>query len=635
MQAVATDYDYIIDLIDDLLDNKTHILPSEWAEQNRYLPPGVTPQPGPWRKNVAPYAVEILDQLSSQSLASEIVIAKGAQTCLTVSVAENIIGYTISEDPCAIMYVTADKEMAKDRMDLAIDRMIDNSNLREKISTQNISTKNTKNTGDTQLKKEFPGGFLLMASIGSANRGRSFSVKTLLLDEVDAAKDTLGRDGDPLKVFKARTDTYETSRKIYYISTPLIKHTSKIWPLYKKGDQRRFFVPCLECGKPQFLDWSRLKFEVDTNKRLIRDSVHYRCENCKAEWKNHDKVFFLENGVWKPTSTSKRHGLISYHVSALYSPVGFKSWETITEEWVEAQEARRVGDIKPLQVFINLNLGEPWEERGEVPKYELAMIRRNDYSYVSGAIPEEGPLFLTSGTDVHKNRIITEKVAWGADGKSWSQGYHTIEGSIYKEKTWERFEKYLLAEEYNRKSQKIPLVLSAIDCGYEQDIVFNFCSKFTCVIPVMGFPSQQIKRWKAPFRKQDLESYPGISRFDLDVYYLKNIIYRNLKLGPNENGEYPSGFSFFPVDYPEQFFRELTAEEKIKERDKYGHIRYFYKQIRSRANHALDCRVYALAALFIYAYDLLVDFHGQDAIKWVEFWSLMQQEFGKVDDSRT
>lgn len=619
-----------------LMDEYVTMLPSEWAEEKRYLAPGTTPQPGLWKKDVAPYAVEILNQFSSRSPAREIVIAKGAQTCLTVSVAENMIGYTIAQDPCAMMYVSATKEMVKGRMDLNIDPMIDNSGLRSKITTHTVTKKHAKNTGDTQLKKEFPGGFLLLGSLNAPNSGRTFSVKILLLDEIDAAKSSLGQEGDPIQIFKARTSTYENTRKIAYISTPVLKHTSSIWPLYEKGDQRRFFVPCQKCGTFQYLEWKQLKFKTKDDGTLDRDSVYYRCNKCDAKWKNHDKVFFLKNGVWKPTAESKRHGLISYHVSALYSPVGFKSWENIAEDWIEAQEARRRGDLMPMQVFVNIILGEPWEERGASPKYEILMSRRADSPYFKGALPDEGPLFLTAGVDVHQNRLCVEVVGWGLQDKSWSCDYIEIDGKVDDAETWNKLDKFLSGPFTTASSREIPLLLVAIDCGWRPDIVYPFCSQRPAnVIPVKGTRTDVVKGWRTVFRSQKQESH-ATWRYDLDVTRLKNETYGRLIRGPNEKGQYPQGYCYFPIDYKEQFFRMLTAEEVVEERNRYGKVRRVYKEIAGRSNHALDCRIYAYAALYIYAHNICVDISKRDAIVWSEFWTWAVGRYGVVKgvDSR-
>jgi hypothetical protein len=37
----------------------------------------------------------------------------------------------------------------------------------------------------------------------------------------------------------------------------------------------------------------------------------------------------LEAGEWRPTAEAQDPGTIGFHISALYSPVGWLSWENI------------------------------------------------------------------------------------------------------------------------------------------------------------------------------------------------------------------------------------------------------------------------------------------------------------------
>jgi hypothetical protein len=41
----------------------------------------------------------------------------------------------------------------------------------------------------------------------------------------------------------------------------------------------------------------------------------------------------LESGTWRPTATPADPLTIGFHLSSLYSPVGWLSWERIAREW--------------------------------------------------------------------------------------------------------------------------------------------------------------------------------------------------------------------------------------------------------------------------------------------------------------
>ena len=66
-----------------IIDTIVSQSPSQWAEANRYLPPNLTPMPGPFRFEVTPYLREPLDCLNPDNPTRELTIMKGAQVCVT------------------------------------------------------------------------------------------------------------------------------------------------------------------------------------------------------------------------------------------------------------------------------------------------------------------------------------------------------------------------------------------------------------------------------------------------------------------------------------------------------------------------------------------------------------------------
>ena len=50
----------------------------------------------------------------------------------------------------------------------------------------------------------------------------------------------------------------------------------------------------------------------------------------------------LELGEWRATSESKHKKLIGYHLSGLYSPVGWFSWEDAVRQWEDAHDPKNI-----------------------------------------------------------------------------------------------------------------------------------------------------------------------------------------------------------------------------------------------------------------------------------------------------
>ena len=438
---MKTENKFIHNLILKVKDEQFTLKVSEWAGQERYISSSASAFPGKWKNTLTPYMVEIMDNFSDTSNIQQVAVMKATQVGFTAGVIENAIGYTIAHSPCPSMFVSSTEELAKDAVETRIEPMLENSGLSHKIFSQAVNTRN-KRTGNKTTKKEFAGGFLLIRGGKSASGLRSMSIKNLFMDEIDAMTDDL-KEGDMIDLAFQRTKSFGKKKKVLYGSTPLIQQTSKIYKLYLRGDQRKYYVPCPKCDEIQVLVFddkktgAGLKFKKDKEGNLIYDSVGYQCCKCGEIWKNREKTEILAKGEWRTTATAKEQNYRSYHISALYSPPSMYSWEEMARDWIYAQKS-----IDKLRPFINLQLGEPWEERGESPKYERVMSRKHDYDIDS--VPD-GVLFLTGACDIQKDCIYIEILGHGERRITWSINWVKLEGSTesLNQGAWEKLDKFI------------------------------------------------------------------------------------------------------------------------------------------------------------------------------------------------
>jgi len=640
------DYDFIVDQIQSLTDEKIQLQVSEWAEQNRYLPSELTSKPGFWDNSYTPYMIEIMNCLSVNSTVRKVAVMKAIQIAATTAIIENDIGYTIDHDPCGIMYISADKELTKLSVDVKVDRMLQSCGLLEKIRS---ADEKSRKTGNTLAKKEFPGGFLL--GMGARNPGklRSMSVRKMRMDELDAFPDKLGNEGDPLKLAENRTKAFENSRSILYISTPLVMQTSKIYKEYLKGDQRKFLVPCKYCGKKQELEFNAedkneeaygIHFKVDKYQTLIEDSVCYVCKFCKKKWHEYDKIHFLPLGEWKPTARPKEADYRSYHINALYSPPGMQSWKTICYDYLEAWDikAERVKDIDAFRTFWNCALGLPWEERGEAPRFEKIIQHRRQYE--RNLIPnkqakkEAGSIIhlLTGSVDVHKRNLTLEVIGYAVNGISYSIDYRIIEGDtllLYGESSpWEKLRTALLDEIFFADDDKKYMIQTTfIDARYRTDEVYQFCGEFSSgVYPIMGRDAP-IKT--AKLREfSEYKSKAGTVAFNINSTLYKDRFFNWLRREWNTGEKQPLGYPNYPRDYGDDFFHMYNAEYKqeVKSRKTGKTIGYFWVQIPNKPNHNIDTRVYSMAALDLIVYSVCAEVYDYEGINYSLFWQYCKEE---------
>jgi phage terminase large subunit GpA-like protein len=242
---------------------------SEWADRYRMLAQRSSAEPGPWRTTRTPYLREIMDCLSPSSAVERIVFMKGAQIGAT-ECGNNWISYVIHQAPGPIMSVQPTVEMAKRNSKQRIEPLIDESTALRAL----VREARSRDSGNTILSKEFPGGVLVMTGANSAVGLRSMAARYLFLDEVDGYPGDVEGEGDPVNLAMARTRTF-ARRKIFLCSTPKITGMSRIEAAFEESDKRQYFVPCPVCREFQVLKFAQLRWPKGEWEKVV-----YVCEHC-------------------------------------------------------------------------------------------------------------------------------------------------------------------------------------------------------------------------------------------------------------------------------------------------------------------------------------------------------------------
>ena len=640
--------EWLVNQFENLTDEIIILKPSEWAEEKRYLPPQITPIPGFFSFDVAPYLREIIDCFSLYSLIREVAVMKGVQICITVGILENLIGYYIDHvKNMPVIYATADAELAKLRMESNIIPMLNYSELEHLIKSSD--EKNTRKTGKTDKKIEWEGGgFLLPLGAQNPNKFRSTSVPVLLGDEIDGWPDKIGPDGKSTKVLKDRTAAYEASRKILWISTPLITQTSKILDEYEKGDQRKYMVPCKHCNEKQelvFIGTNEdgtvygIDYEVDEQGILIEDSVCYLCKFCQGKMINDDKAWMYRDSgkycEWVPTAKPISPHNRSYHLAALYSPVGMQTWTALVQKWLDCWDivANRVKDLDGLQQFYNNVLGKPFEMRGEALKFERVVMHRRTV-YHSGEIPNNIALketggkiqLLTCAVDVHKEHLDVQVIGWCDRGRFYSIEWLKLEGDCedIQAEPWQKISDLIENKVYQADDGRLYRIqVTLIDAQYNADIVHRFCGEYSGgVYPIRGteqpVKSARIKEFS------EFESKAGTTGYNITTTIYKDRLASALKREWDGQNLQPDWHPNFPQDYPEQFFKELTLESKKEKINKITKQREGFVWVGNGA-HSWDLTVYNSAALDMLTLVTCQEELGLDYMNRAAFWKLCEE----------
>ena len=550
---------------------------SEWADKYRILSQKASAEPGKWRTSRTPYLKEIMDCLSPYSGIEKVVFMKGAQIGGT-EVGNNFLGYIVHLSPGPVMLVMPTVDGAKRTSKTRIDPMFEAIPELKGV----ISDRRSKDASNTTLMKEFQGGVLVLTGANSAIGLRSMPVRYIFLDEIDAYKGDVEGEGDPVNLAIKRTSTFNR-RKIFMVSTPTIQGVSRIEYEYEQSDQRHYMVPCPYCNKRQSLKWKQIHFENDDPA-----TATYVCEHCGAIIEEHLKTWMLENGIWE--KSNPKSNVAGFHLSSLYSPVGWFSWADAVKQFLDAKNKDNL-----LKVWVNTVLGETWLEKGEAPEWQILFDKREDYQQ---EIVPSGGLFLTAGVDVQKDRIECEVVAWGRNKESWSVGYFIINGDTAREEVWNELSEF--SKRYFEHSSGVMLPISrfAIDSGFATQQVYNWVRKqpinFAMAIKgtdsgvtPLGLPT------RVDLNINGKRLRRGAKVWSVGTSILKSELYQFLRLTQNEDESYPAGYCHFPK-YDSEYFKQLTAEQLVTKMVR-GYQKREWQKTRER-NEALDCRVYARAA---------------------------------------
>jgi phage terminase large subunit GpA-like protein len=580
---------------------------SEWADRYRILSSRGAAEAGRYRTSRAPYIKEIMDSLSALSPVRRVVFKKGAQIGASEA-GVCWIGYIMDQVPGPVMMVQPTVDTAKRFSTQRLQPLIDDSpQLRGKVSRNR-----SRDTTNTMLMKEFVGGVLIITGANSAVGLRSMPVRYLMLDEVDAYPGDIEDEGDPVALAEARTRTFGVRSKILLASTPKLKGTSRITREFDATDKRFYFVPCPHCGLKQVLNFNRMKWEAGQPR-----TVTYQCEGCDGAMREHHKTAMLAGGEWRATAETNDRSVRGYHLSALYSPIGWMSWAEVVAFYEGS-----INDVEKRKSFINTVLGEEYEEEAEiVPDWQRLYERREDWPF--RGVPMRG-LFLTAGADVQADRIELDVWAWGRGLESWLVEHMVVYGDPGEAGTWEHLTNLLSTTWRHASGKRLVLQRLAIDTGAFTQQVYAWVRKQSrlTVLAVKGVPQyDRSVPVSGPVYVEVAQNgrriKRGVSLWTVSVSFFKSETYKLLQLDRPTDADlatygYPAGYVHLPLTLNDEWIKQLVAEQRVIVRGRRGWaVKTEWRQLRPR-NEALDMRVYARAAVWMAGADRWTDVHWRD-----------------------
>ena len=553
---------------------------SEWADRYRKLSAESSAEPGQWTTSRAPYQREMMDVCTDPSF--ETVTIKCSAQVGKTEILNNIIGYHIDQDPAPMLMIQPTLDMArawsKDRL---APMVRDSPRLRGKVSAVK-----SRNSGNEILHKRFPGGHLTAAGANSPASLASRPVRIVLFDEVNRYPASAGTEGDPVNLGKKRAVNFH-NRKYILVSTPTWEGASRIDDSFAHSDQRRYWLPCPNCGGFHLLTWDKIVWEKIEDGLHLPDTAVHVCPHCGGIETDSDLPRMLAHGEWRAEHPENK-GHAGFTINELYSP-WVRFGETV-KNFLESKD-----DSELLRVWVNTALGEVFGETKKVSTAEKLMERRENYD---AELVPMGGVIITVGVDVQDDRLEWETVAWGEHRENWSLDYRVIPGDPSKPEVWDALDLYLRKCFHHESGLVLRIQGCGIDTGgHHTQRVYDYCRTRwgQRVFALRGVGGQG-----KPLTARPSKNNAGrVNLYAVGVDTAKDMLAANLsQLLPGP------GYCHFPGDYDKSFFEQLLAERPGIRRVRGHRVRSWQPIREGIRNEALDCRVYNIAVLDIIGMDV-------------------------------
>ncbi len=559
---------------------------SEWADNNIVLSTKESPEAGPWRTDRNPLLREPMDCMSTRSTVRQLVLMWPIQMGKTM-VERHGVAYRMVKKP-GPMLIGAPSEVSREKLvDQKYNTMLETTGVIQDI----LKTSNSRDSANRRFFKDYLGGQIYFEHAGTPGRLKSLSVRDVFVDEFTDFALELKSGDDPVRLIEGRTSAFPSSSLIVYISTPGIEGFCRISKQFEQSDQRRYHVPCPDCGGEQTLEWENLKYEKADHTKDDHDEsawyAWYVCTHCGAVIDEKHKTDMIKKGRWIPAYPGRP--MRGYTCNCLYYPIGLgPRWAKLVVQWREAQHSQAT-----LKTFFNDRLALAWF-LPELRKAQLHTLADRAENYPLRAAPL-AVLGITGSVDTQDDRLEVQLTGWGEHMQMWVLDYHIIPGDPADDATWAALADYINTPIQRADGKFLPVSATLIDAGgHRTHAVYNFVRARQIARPIAGFgakdnrapalgrPKAQDVIWRG------LTDKHGVHTRQVGTVYCKKWLIGEIAVSADRDPG--TRTVHFSEQLPLTYFEGLVSEFYAPETDRYK------KKKAGIRNEPLDLCVYGYAA---------------------------------------
>lgn len=496
---------------------------AEHAERYRIVTE--EPHPGPWRNEITPHAVKIMDTFSLPWV-REIWLCGPDQAGKTNTML-CCLHWAADIDPGNIFYLmpteaTSDKVMN----DKIIPMFLESLALKQYCAPAG--------SNDTTLSRInlAHGVTIRPAHANSAASMATFSAKHCFCDELDKYPEQVGKETDPINLIRKRNRQYRGRYKRFFSSTPAqgkiyagMERCRQVWELRQR---------CPHCGRVFRPDASCLAIPPDIPAGDIgpETGVTYCCSECGAAITELERWRLLGEPEWvcvKGEDVERPHS-VGFHLRA---------WDCrdvpiheIAAAWLSAQQGGLVERIA-------------WHNGYEAENYEIEHKTRQEDAILAlrddrpeGLVPGGGVVqCLVCGSDTQDNGHYywVDAVGWGLEGERWriAAGFVETDQAL--------LQVVFGADFRDAAGNQYPVRLMLKDAmGHRTAQVYDMCR----LMPLRVAGYKGAGRRSAPHTLSRPDRYPGtnipipggVPLYICDTNFYKDAVAAKLQVKPGDPG---------------------------------------------------------------------------------------------------
>lgn len=606
---------------------------SAWADKHFYMSTESSYEEKPWKSY--PFQVAILDCMGNDEI-EEVTIKKSARIGYTKMLVATLLFNAAQRRRNQAVWQPTDED-SDEFVKIDLEPALRDVPIMGTVFPEFLQ----RHRNNTLRQKLFIGSVLHMRGGKAAKNYRRLSVDVVALDEIDGFDEDVQGEGNPVELARKRLEG-ATYPKILIGSTPKSKLLSQVAKREEQAQKRyRYFVPCPSCGFEHPLRWGSpqkvhepkyFKWTMAGEDEIL---VTHECPACHYDYTQAEYLRVWHLGRWIAQDRSyigadghfyDEHDeripvprSVGINIWTAYSPQ--TDWDAIVRQYVSALARNAVGDNAELKTFVNLTLGETWED--EVKGADGTELKQRAEPFPLRTVPL-GALILVAGVDVQDNRFEIRVWGIGRGEEMWTVDMMSLTANPADDRDWAKLDSYLQTRFPHAAGGRLGLEAVAVDTGgHFTHQVYNFCRSRTQrrIFAVKG-ETRDSQPIKGRCALMDVNVNGRILKQGVKLWHVgtdtaKDLIFERFDLpqkGP--------GFIHFSNELPDEFYMELTAEGRIVQKTAHGE-KHRWVTIRAR-NETLDCTVYALFAA------QMLDLHRYTDRMWARLELAVQPPTGDL-----